>query len=308
MIILREPEIRALVRDREILVLMRDALIAHARGEAQTPMPMHLDMPSERAEVHMKSSYRLGGKYFVLKMAGTFPRNAERSLSTGSGIMLLASAETGAPVALLEDGGYLTDVRTAAASAMVAHELGRDDNSLGILGTGTQARLTVRLHAAVLPIERIVIWGRNAIRAEECQQSCQVAVPSARVEIAGSPAEVAASARLLVTCTASRSPLLRLADLHPGTHISAVGSDAPGKQELDPDILREASLLLCDSLRQCELLGELQHAPSELDRAREIGEFCEHPMPTSGITVADFTGLGIEDLFIAQYVYERSQS
>jgi len=306
--VLREPEIRALVRDTDVIDLMREALIAHARGEAQTPMPMHLDIAPERAEVHMKSSYRLGGKYFALKMAGSFPRNAERDLPTGNGMMLLASAETGAPLALLDDGGYLTDVRTAAASAMVARELGRTDSCLGILGTGIQARLTARLHSAVLPLERVILWGRNADRARECQRDCQEILPGVAVEVPGSPREVAASSRLLVTCTASRTPLLRLADLQPDTHISAVGSDSPGKQELHQEILEAAALILCDSLQQCERLGELQHAPSKRSAAREIGAFCEQPSAAAGITIADFTGLGVEDLYIAQYVYERSQS
>ncbi|MEO8025066.1 MAG: ornithine cyclodeaminase family protein [Bryobacteraceae bacterium] len=310
MIILREPEIRALVNDMEAVDLMREALVAHARREAQTPMPMHLDIAPESAEVHMKSSYRLGGKYFALKMAGTFPGNAKRGLPTGNGMMLLASAESGAPVALFEDGGYLTDLRTAAVSAMTARELGRADSVLGILGTGIQARLTARLHAAVLPLERIVIWGRNVERAHDCARACREAVPHATVEVAESPADVAAGARLIVTCTASRAPLLRRANLADGTHISAVGADSPGKQELDADILRDAALLLCDSLAQCESLGELQHALTEHGRAIEIGAFdrwAVRPSP-SGITVADFTGLGVEDLFIAQYVYERSQS
>lgn len=308
MIVLREPQIRELVRDAEIIDLMRDALIAHARGEAQTPMPMHLDIAPERAEVHMKSSYRLGGKYFVLKMAGTFPRNAERGLATGNGMMLLASAETGAPLALLEDGGYLTDVRTAAASAMVARELGRNDNSLGILGTGIQARLTVRLHAAALTLERVIIWGRSAARAEACAKDCRDLLHDVRIDTAESPAAVAAATRLIVTCTASREPLLHLSDLSPRTHISAVGADSPGKQEFDPAILRSASMVLCDSLPQCERLGELQHALSERARAIEVGAFCENRIPAVDLTLADFTGLGVEDLYIAQYVYERSQS
>ena len=86
------------------------------------------------------------------------------------------------------------------------------------------------------------------------------------------------------------------------THVSAVGSDSPGKQELDPEILHRASLLLVDSVSQCERLGELQHALSEKLRAIEIGSFCEKPAPfdRSGISVADFTGLGAEDLFIAE--------
>jgi ornithine cyclodeaminase len=96
--------------------------------------------------------------------------------------------------------------------------------------------------------------------------------------------------------------------LQPGTHISAVGSDSPGKQELDPDILRAAALLLADSRRQCEKLGELQHAPDQWARAVELGSFCESraPWDRSGITVCDFTGLGVEDLYIAEYCYERA--
>ncbi|HEX7842450.1 MAG TPA: ornithine cyclodeaminase family protein, partial [Kofleriaceae bacterium] len=88
----------------------------------------------------------------------------------------------------------------------------------------------------------------------------------------------------------------------PGSHISAVGADSPGKQELDPDLVRRASLLLVDSRAQCERLGELQHAPSERERAIELGAFCAAPaaFDRTGITVADFTGLGAEDLFIAE--------
>ncbi len=115
-------------------------------------MPMHLDIAPERAEVHMKSSYRRGGRYFAFKIAGTFPGNVARGLSTSNGMMLLSSAETGEPVALLADAGHLTDVRTAAVAAMVARELGRTDRTLGILGTGVQARLQARMHAEVLPL------------------------------------------------------------------------------------------------------------------------------------------------------------
>src|SRR6202030_878142 len=88
------------------------------------------------------------------------------------------------------------------------------------------------------------------------------------VIILKSPAEVARVTRLIVTCTAARAPLLFVRDLEPGTHISAVGADSPGKQELDPEILRRADLLLVDSLEQCKKLGELQHAESEWSRAR----------------------------------------
>jgi ornithine cyclodeaminase len=303
--ILELSEIRRTLVGSEIVDLMREALIAQYRGECQTPMPMHLDIAVQEAEVHMKSSYRSGGRYFALKVASTFPNNVQRRLSTGNGMMLLASAETGAPVALLCDTGHLTDVRTAAVAAMVARELGRQDRVLGIVGTGVQARLQAQMHTTVLHLDEIWIWGRDAVRTEGCRRDLE---SLANVHIALSPGELARRTRLIITATAARQPVLTAADIQPGTHISAVGSDSPGKQELDPAILQRAALLLADSRRQCEKLGELQHAPSEWARVREIGEFClaSQSLDPNAITVGDFTGLGVEDLYIAEYCYERS--
>jgi ornithine cyclodeaminase len=271
---------------------------------------MHLDITPVNGEVHMKSSYRRGGQYFALKIAATFPGNAARGLPVGNGMMLLSSAETGEPVAFMADEGHLTDVRTAAVTALVARELGRRDRALGILGTGIQARLQARMHAEVLPLQEVHIWGRNPERAAECRRDLQTALPHVRIMIAVSPAEVARATRLIVTATASRAPLLELRDIVPGTHISAVGSDSPGKQELDPAILRHAALVLADSLRQCEKLGELQHAPDLAGRVREIGAHCDSPSryDSEGVTVADFTGLGVEDLAIAEYCYREYSS
>ena len=302
------PAIRHSLVYSEMVDLMRSALIAQFRGECETPMPMHLDIAAEKAEVHMKSSYRRGGRYFALKIASTFPGNVVRGLSTGNGMMLLASAETGEPVALLADAGLLTDVRTAAAAAMVARELQRKDRALGIVGTGVQARLQAQMHATILPSDEIWIWGREAARAEDCRRDLASLIPHAKVAVAASPTEIARRTRLIVTATGSRQAILTADDIQPGTHISAVGADSPGKQELDPAILKRAALLLADSRRQCETLGELQHARSEWERAREIGEFCLKPqaLDPDAITVCDFTGLGVEDLYIAEYCYERS--
>ncbi|HWZ85351.1 MAG TPA: ornithine cyclodeaminase family protein [Thermoanaerobaculia bacterium] len=289
-------EIRRSVAPAAAITAMRDAVLAQARGECDTPMPMHLDLSAGGGgEVHIKSSYRTGGPHFALKVAGTYVRRPYGSI-------VLVSVETGETVVDFDDGGYLTDLRTAAVSAMVARELGRTDTVLGILGTGIQARLQAELHAEVLSLARVLVWGRDSGRAAACAREIEVRLPGVRVAAAGSAAEVAADATLIVTATASRSPLLRAADLRPGTHVSAVGADSPGKQELDAEILRRAALLLVDSRAQCERLGELQHALSEAARAVEIGAFCTAPAvyDRSGITVADFTGLGAEDLFIAE--------
>jgi ornithine cyclodeaminase len=293
-------EIRRAIGLPESIEAMRDAVIAQSRGECDTPMPMHLDLSAGGGgEVHIKSSYRRGGRHFALKMAGSY---VERPY----GAILLVSVEDGETLTYFDDGGHLTDLRTAAVSAMVARELGRTDSSLGILGTGVQARLQARLHAEILRLERVTVWGRSPDRLAACVRELSVSL-GVRAVAAESPAEVASAARLIVTTTASREPLLSAANVLPGTHISAVGSDTPGKQELDPEILRRASLLLVDSLPQCRKLGELQHAPAEASRAVEIGAFCASPVPfdRAGITVADFTGLGAEDLFIAEACHAR---
>jgi len=287
---------------------MREALIAYSRGECDTPMPMHLDIAQACAEVHIKSSYRRGGRYFALKIASTFPGNAARGLATGNGMMLLSSAETGEPEVFLADAGHLTDVRTAAVAALAARELGRSDTTIGILGTGIQARLQAELHAEVLGLRQVWIWGRNPAHRAECRRDLEHLLPGVAIFEADSPAHVARESRLIVTATASRQPLLAVGNLQPGTHVSAVGSDSPGKQELDPRILRGAALLLVDSARQCEKLGELQHAPDQWGRAVELGAFCESHTgwDPGGVTVCDFTGLGVEDLYIAEYSYERA--
>jgi ornithine cyclodeaminase len=294
--IVGQEEIRRSIGSADAIAAMREAVIAQSRGECDTPMPMHLDLSAGGGgEVHIKSSYRRGGPRYGLKIAGTYARRPYGSI-------VLVSVETGETVAFFDDGGYLTDLRTAAVAAMVAKELGREDRVLGILGSGVQARLQAELHAAVLPLGEIRLWGRNDEKAAACAREIGVRLPGVRVAVAPTPAEVASSATLVVAATASRAPLLSAADLQPGTHVSAVGSDSPGKQELDPEILRRASLLLVDSLAQCAKLGELQHAPDQKARAIEIGRFCAEPSAydRAGVTVADFTGLGVEDLYIAE--------
>ncbi len=265
--IVGHEEIRRSVDFAQAIAAMREAVIAQSRGDLDTPMPMHLDLSAGGGgEVHIKSSYRKGGRHFALKVAGSYAKRPYGSI-------VLVSVETGETVAFFDDGGHLTDLRTAAVSAMVAKELGRRDSVLGILGAGVQARLQAELHAAVLPLKEVHVWGRDPRRAEACARDIGVRLPGARVVASPSPAEVAAAANIVVTATASRAPLLSAADVRPGMHISAVGSDSPGKQELDPEILRRASLLLVDSLAQCAKLGELQHALSEKparDRDRRL--------------------------------------
>ncbi len=302
-------EIRELLDPRELIDVVREALLAHGRGEGQAPPPLLLDVPESHGEVQVKAAYREGGPRFVVKVAGGFYGRGrpQDGVSTSTGLVLLFDARSGDPVACLADDGLLTDNRTAAVAALTAHELGRDDRVLGLLGTGVLARLMAVYHAAVLPLSTVWIWGRTPGRVEGLARDLGKLVPDADVRVASSPAALARECRLVVTVTHGRAPVLVAGDLLAGTHVSAVGADAPGKQELDPEILRHASLLLVDSLAQCLACGEAQHGGSGGAHVRELGSFVLEPEPydRAGITVADFSGLPLLDLFTAEHVFRK---
>ena len=300
-------EIERAVDFDETIETMRTALVAQARGECDTPMPMHIDIEPSGGEVHVKAAGRRNAPYYAVKVASSFPHNVTKGLSTGNGLMMLFSATSGQAEAVLLDEGVLTDIRTAAVTALMTRELGRRDRSLGILGSGIQARLQVDLHCRILDLDQVWIWGRTESHVEACVAELRDRHPDLQIGIALSAEEVAEKTRLMVTVTAARSPLVSADAVLPGTLILAVGSDSPGKQELDPLLLDRAELMIVDSRAQCLRLGELQHAPDNADRAIEAGNFCLSPgyPSTDGLVVCDFTGLGVEDLFIATQIYSR---
>ena len=308
MLVIDRERILASVVFSEVIDAMRDALVAQYLGQCETPMPMHIDVAPERAEVHIKASYRRGGGHFGMKVASTFPNNLQRGLTVGPGVMMLFSAETGEPAALLCDNGYLTDVRTAAVGALVARELGRRDRRVGIIGAGLQGRHQARMLAEVMPLEEILVHDIDPRRLDLYVADMARHLPHVRVEAGKTPAQIARAVKFIVTVTPARQPHFAAGDVQPGTHVNAVGADSVGKNEHDPNLLRRASLLLVDSLSQCLRLGELQHAPDCADKAVEIGRFCKEPVEfdRQGITVCDMTGLGVEDLAIAEYCYLKN--
>jgi ornithine cyclodeaminase len=185
---------------------------------------------------------------------------------------------------------------------------------IGILGTGTQARRQAIWLSRVSPCRRIVVWGRRPERAEALAEELRGV--GFAVATAGQPAEVAAEAELLVTTTASHQPLLRARDVRPGTHVTAVGSDTADKQELEEALLGRADLVVADSRAQCQERGEIAHAlragTLQLEDVVEIGELLEaaDPIPRSpsAITIADLTGVAVQDLAAAAAVLASLRS
>jgi len=153
------------------------------------------------------------------------------------------------------------------------------------------------------------VWGRRPERATVAAADVAAAHEGLGATAVPSIRDAVEGADVVITCTASTEPLVRAEWLAEGTHVTAVGSDGPGKQELDPEILRRADRLVVDSLDQCRRLGELQHALDVADRAVELGAICAGLEPgrtrSAELTVCDLTGVGVQDVAAANVVMQQ---
>ncbi len=312
--IFNEQDIKRAVSAADAIAVVRQAFEADGRGETVVPAVINLAIPGTDGEFHVKTAYVSGIPHVAVKVASGFYENAKRGLPTGTGMMMLFDASTGMPAALLLDNGYLTDVRTGAAGAVAGDALARADiRTVGMIGSGVQARHQAACLHQVRPFTRLIAWSIDAAGL-----ACYAAEMRERLgvetEMAAGPEAVARQADVLVTCTPSRAPMVHADWLRPGTHVTALGSDGPGKQELDPSCLARADLVVCDRLAQCARLGELQHALAaglmrEADVHAELGEVVAGKKAgrtsDAQITVADLTGVGFQDTAIASLAYRR---
>ena len=317
-LVLSESDIRACVRmDAESLAAVEQGFAQMARGQAEVPPPMGIAVPERDGEVHVKSAYLRGHAGFAVKIATGFWRNAAEGLPTASGLMVLLDAKTGFPLALLLDNGYLTEVRTALAGAMAAKYLARETmQTVGVIGVGVQARMQVEALRLARRFGRVLAYGRKPEAVQRYAEEMRAKL-GVEVTAAASIAEVVRQSDVVITTTPAREPLVMAADLHPGLHITAMGSDGPGKQELDPQVLARADLVVCDRRSQCEQLGELQHAEAAglvgaKMRIVELGELAAENKPgrtgEQQITVCDLTGVGVQDTAIAVLAYAKARA
>ena len=302
-------QIRVALTGIDVIEEVAQGFVAYSEGRAVVPPVGELLFDNPPGDVHIKYGYIKGDEHYVIKIASGFPENSKGELPSNNGMMLVFKQETGEPVAILADEGHLTDLRTAAAGAIAARHLApKIVTRIGILGSGTQARLQLMYLRKVIPCRNVLLWGRNPETVEHSLEHMKAAGFS--VECAGDPGEVAAACNLIVTTTPAVKPLLNSHDIVPGTHITAVGSDTEDKQELDPDILARADLVVADSISQCVLRGEISHAlragvisMDDSKKLVELGQIiarqAEGRTAPHQITVADLTGVAVQDIRIA---------
>ena len=226
--------------------------------------------------------------------------------------MLVFSASDGRLLAILQDEGHLTDIRTAAAGAVAARWLMPSDlKCIGICGSGSQARLQARFLREVSPCRNVLVWARNAEKAESCAADISTLGFDARP--VASPAELTRHARLIVTTTASKTPYLMNDHIQPGTLIVAMGADTPEKSEIDATLLGRAATVVADSRLQCFERGEIHHAITQgllaPERVAELGEIISGTgrphRQGDDISLVDLTGVAVQDIVLAKAVCRR---
>ena len=296
-------QIERVIQPKQVIAAMERAFVAYSNGDAVVPPVGQLDFEDPPGDCHIKYGYLKHGSTFTIKIATGFWKNPERGLASSNGVVLVFSSATGELLTIFQDEGYLTDMRTAAAGAVAAKYLAPTQiDCIGIIGAGLQARLQLDYLREVTTCRRVKLWARAIDRAR--------ALTSAGfdIEVVASPAEVAASARLIVTTTASRGWLLGAADVKPGTHITALGADGGGKQELEPKLFALAAVRAVDSLSQCSKYGDsafaLEQGLIEMQDLVELGRLIQDPSlrrrSERDISIADLTGVAVQDMAIAE--------
>ena len=315
--ILTEADLRALVPlDMDAIDCVERAFVALATQSVAMPPILRLDIPEHRGEVDVKTAYIPGLDHFAIKISPGFFGNPAIGLPSTNGMMVVLSARTGLVEALLLDNGYLTDVRTAAAGAVAAKHLARDNASVAaILGAGMQARMQLSALAQVRGLSAVRVWARDPAKAAAfaTDMTARLGIP---VTAAATAADAARGADVIVTTTPAESPILNAADVASGTHVTAMGSDAEHKNEIDPALIALATYA-ADRLAQTRRLGEWHHAiaaglVADTDTRPELGQIIAGEVPgrtrPDEITVADLTGTGIQDTAIAALALSRARA
>ncbi|OPY27226.1 MAG: Alanine dehydrogenase [Methanocella sp. PtaU1.Bin125] len=311
--LLSSADVASVISMSDIIPVVENAFSEHARNQVVMPCKIYLDVPGY-GDFRAMPAYIPSGKTAGIKWVNVHPGNRAYNKPTVMATILLNNPATGEPTGIM-DGTLITDMRTGAAGAVATKHLARRDASIvGLIGCGRQAWTQMLAHYAVYGDE---IWqvkvydldldAANAMAERIMREMSCNAVACTRPEHA-------ADADIVITTTPSRKPVLKREWIRPGTHINAIGADAPGKQELETALTASAKVFV-DSVDQASHSGEInvpwgEGKLNEQMLAGTIGEVIAGIRPgrtdDREITVFDSTGLSIQDMAVAHLVYERA--
>lgn len=312
MLLLSRADVARLMDFPAYVDAVEAGLRAAATGQALAPPAAGFGVPG--GSYHAKGAALLGGTV-AIKLNANYPGNpASNGLPTVQGVIYLADARDGRPLALM-DSIEITINRTGAATTIAARHLARADSAVAMVcGAGVQGRIQLRAIAAALPLQRVALWD---IRPEAAQALAAAMTKELGIEVrATTDLAAARDSDVIVTCSSARKAYLTPDLVRPGTFIAAVGADNDDKQEIDPALLA-CSTVVVDSLDQCAEIGDLHHALKAGALTREqvhatLADVVAGARPgrrsVEEITLFDSTGLGLQDVAAATAVYRRATS
>ncbi|MET3663231.1 ornithine cyclodeaminase family protein [Aquamicrobium ahrensii] len=315
MIQLSRAEIEQLVTvDDEAVAAVRDAYIAIVDGRGNVPPVGHIAFPATNGDCHIKYGHIAGDPIFAVKIAAGFYDNPAKGLPSSTGIILAISAETGEVRAILNDEGYLTDLRTGIGGAVATLALARADaRSVLVIGTGIQARYQSRALAALAgrPLS-FRMWGRSLEKTEAI--AAELKRDGLDVSVASDLEAACREAHIIITTTPSTEPLVQSEWVQPGAHITAMGADGPGKQELETALVARANVRVADMKTQSLGHGEFSHACAAgligsgdcIELGSVLAGTLQGRRSNEDITIADLTGVATQDIAMARTVLERA--
>ncbi|MGQ9587983.1 MAG: alanine dehydrogenase [Thermoplasmata archaeon] len=317
-LILTGKQVKKLLDMKDVLSAVEDAFKHKGLGKVQMPPKMYLFYQKYDGDLRTMPSYVEDMDVSAVKIVNVHPQNQKNyGMRTVMAVLVLINPHTGQPLAFM-DATHITDMRTGGASAIASKYLARPNPKvLGIIGAGNQARtqmlalMTFYGHFDEVKIYDIYPEKTKAmVREFKRKYKEQVG----RIRGAKSAEETARGTDMLVTCTSARAPIVMDEWVKEGTHINCIGADAPGKQEMDPKILKRAYLVI-DDWEQASHSGEINVPLSKGELSKddvnaEIGEIVAGLKPgrqnDEQITVFCSTGLAIQDCLTAKIVYDHA--
>jgi alanine dehydrogenase len=309
MLIVPEALIASLVTPEDAFRAVEACFAAMARGEAYN-FPVVREALGEGRQYGFKSGLDRSGGQLGVKAGGYFPGNAAKGMINHQSSVFLFDPDTGRPVAMV-GGNLLTALRTAAASAIAIDRLARPEaHVLGIVGAGHQAGFQLRAAARVRRFERVIAWNLHPEMLPKLGAvAAELGLPFEAVDLPRMR-----EADVIVTITSSPAASLMAGHVSPGAHLSCMGTDTKGKQEVEPALVAAASVFT-DEVAQSVTIGEAQHAVGSgtLDASAivPLGDVLigQHPGRQSAeeVTLFDGTGVGLQDLAVAAVAVSRAR-
>ena len=307
-----KEQILKTLKNINLLESIEKGFVEYSRGNSVVPPVGELLFEEPPGDVHIKYGYIKNQDNYVVKIASGFSENYKAGLSSSHGVMVMFDKNTGYLKCVLHDEGYLTNVRTAVAGSICAKYIAPSNiNTIGIIGTGIQARMQLEYLKMVTDCREVLVLGRNKEKISKYIEDMKS--HGFKINVASNSRELCKNSNLIITTTNANESLIQKDDIKEGTHITAMGSDTPEKRELDPEILNIADAVVVDSIPQCLERGETKNA---LDRNLikkeeliEIGSIIDSGKKlrknNNEITVADLTGVAVQDIMITNAVYEQ---